>query len=301
MSLSIRSLLFALILTTFPVLGFAQIVIGTHEDVDFESPEGWAMAFMTASSLNLGQLPPQSTEFGDVSFSAELGSIPRLDREQQQVGFGGFKHEDLNKSPAFGRVRASLGLIWDVTAEVSWTPPLEINGAKPDDLWGLALSRPLLGGDNWGLGMRVFALQGAVIADVTCDKDIASLPPSSPGNLFGCLAPSDDRLEMDHYGAELTLSFHEFPLGLQPWVSLASSRMDPYVEVNALLNGAIDFSTVDSNGTTETFNAGIAYQLRENWRLNFGASYTPLKVDRPNNPGDDDDYWSVKLGLTWDL
>ena len=77
----------------------------THGDqaVDLSSPEGWAMAFMTTSAQNLGQIPPQAVNIKDISISAELSSIPHLSKEQQKVGLGGFKDEDLNKSPAFGK------------------------------------------------------------------------------------------------------------------------------------------------------------------------------------------------------
>ena len=279
----------------------AQTIIGTHEVVGFESPEGWAMAFMTAASLNLGQEPPRRTSLGDLQLSVELGSIPHLSEGQQSVGFGGFKHEDLNKSPVFGRARGSLGLPFDITAELSWTPPLELNGAKPDSLWGFALSRPLVGGADWGLGLRVFAQQGAVRADVSCSADVAAQPPATPKNPFSCLEPSDDRLEMDHYGAEVTLSLPGTILGLRPWVSLASTRMDPFVEVNALVLGAVDYSTVDSEGTTETVSGGLAWELSESWGLTLAGSYTPLDAQRPVDTGDLDDYWSIRLGLMWDF
>ncbi len=289
-----------LICLSSPVL--AQPFIGTHEVVDFDTPEGWAMAYMTAASLNLGQSPPQRTSLGRVSFAAELGSIPKLNAEQQIVGFSGFKDEDLNKSPVFGRARASLGLFWDVTAELSWTPDIELEGAKPDGLWGFALSRPIIGGDNWGLGVRLYALQGDVNADVSCSAEIASLPEGSPGNPFGCRAPSDDRLEMDHYGGELTLSFFELPFGLQPWVSVASTRMDPFTEVRALALGSIDISSVDTKGTTETYSAGLSYRVNDSWRINLATSYTPLDAERtPDNPGGQDNFWNLRLGLTWEL
>ncbi len=281
---------------------FAQSFIGTDDIVEFDSPEGWAMAYMTAAALNLGQAPPQRTAFGRVTFAAEAGSIPSLNADQQIVGFSGFKHEDLNKSPVFGRARASLGLFWDVTAEVSWTPPIELEGAKPDGLWGFALSRPLLGGDNWGLGVRLYALQGDVNADVSCSAEIAAVPEGSAGNPFGCRAPSDDRLEMDHYGGELILSFFELPFGLQPWVSVASTRMDPFTEVRALALGSIDISTVDTRGTAETYSAGLSYRLSDSWRINLASSYTPLDAERtPDNPGGQDNFWNVRLGLTWEL
>jgi hypothetical protein len=282
--------------------GTAQTVIGTQDEVDFDSPEGWAMAYMTASSLNLGQLPPRSTSFGDLSIAAELGSIPSLNEDQQKVGFGGFKDEDLNKSPVFGRARANLGLIWDITAEVSYTPPLEIDGAKPDGLWGFALSRPLLDLGDWGLGLRLYAQEGEVRADVTCSADVAAQPPATEGNPFGCTAASNDRLVMDHYGAEVMFSLFELPLGLQPWVSVAVTRMDPFVELEAPLVGSLNVSTIDSEGTTETFSAGLVYRVNDNWRINLASSYTPLDVNRtPDNPGGQDNYWNLRLGLTWDL
>lgn len=299
---TIRNFAATLVLGIAPLYGSAQNIIGTHETVDFDSPEGWAMAFMTAASLNLGQLPPRKTTPGELSFAAELGLIPRLNEDQQRVGFGGFKAEDLNKSPVFGRARLSLGLLLDITAELSWTPPVELEGAKPEGLWGLAVSRPLLGGDNWGLGMRVFAQQGAVRADVTCSAEVAAQAPGSSGNPLSCLGPSDDSLEVDHYGGEMMLSLPEIPPGLQPWLSLAVTRMDLFTEVNARVLGAIDHSTLNSAGTAETLSAGLAYRFNNNWRLNLATSYTPLEAERPpSNPGGQDNYWNIRLGLTWDL
>ncbi len=300
MDKSLGFLFLSLALLTTPAISQAQ-VSGIHDEVDFDSPEGWAMVYMTASALNLSQLPPRSTAFGDISFSAELGSIPRLTREQQQVGFGGFKDEDLNKSPAFGRARVSMGLFWDVRAEVSWTPPIELNGAKPDGLWGFALSRPLISNDTWGLGLRLYAVEGAVNADVSCSEDLADFPPFSPDNLFGCLDKSDDKLDMDHEGAELILSLNRFPFGIQPWLSVASTRMDPFVEIDAPLEGGNHFSTVDTDGTTETYSIGFNYKLNDNWKLNLASSYTPLDANRPISAGGRDSYWNVRVGIVWDL
>lgn len=139
-----------------------------NENFEITSPEGWAMAFMNASAQNLGQKPPRSVNIGDVSISAELSSIPHLSKEQQRIGFGGSKDEDLNKTPAFGRLRANFGLSGNINAELSWTPPLKINNSKPNDLWGAALSKPIFNNETIGLGLRFFILRGDVIASVTC-------------------------------------------------------------------------------------------------------------------------------------
>ena len=118
------------------------------------------MAFMTSSAQNLEQVPPHSVNIRDISISAELSSIPRLSKAQQRIGFGGFKDEDLNKSPAFGRLRANIGLPWNLDAEISWTPPLQINDSKPDHLWGAALSKPLVNNEKIDIGLRLVFAQG---------------------------------------------------------------------------------------------------------------------------------------------
>ena len=164
---------------------FVVTPINSYE-VDFDSPEGWAMAYTTASSLNLNQSVTRSLEAGQFRIATEISSIPRLSEEQQKVGFNGVKDEDLNKSPIFGRLRLSIGLKWNTTAEISITPPFEISGAKPKKLWGLALARSLIEDDNLRLGVRFFMMRGKVEADVTCSSAKAKLEPYTPENPVGC-------------------------------------------------------------------------------------------------------------------
>ena len=47
--------------TLFPCITYGD------QTVDLDSPEGWAMAFMTASAQNLGQSPPYSVNLRDIS------------------------------------------------------------------------------------------------------------------------------------------------------------------------------------------------------------------------------------------
>ena len=42
------------------------------EEVEFDSPEGWGMAYMSAASLNLSDSYIEPLEFGDVIVSAEI-------------------------------------------------------------------------------------------------------------------------------------------------------------------------------------------------------------------------------------
>jgi len=276
---------------------FFSSIAYSDQNVDLDSPEGWAMAFMTASAQNLGQAPPHSVNVRDISFSAELSSIPRLSREQQRIGFGGFKDEDLNKSPAFGRLRANVGLPWNVDAEISWTPPLKINNSKPDHLWGAALSKPLFDNERISVGLRLFLLRGGVIASVTCSEDTINFAPYTLQNTAGCIGLSDDKLQMDHEGVEVFLSFNNTS-NIIPWISLASTNIDNAVEIDAPLEIGRERATVYSSGTIQTLSFGLNYDISENWSLNAASSYTPLDVQRPNDSSDNDDFWNVRAGLT---
>jgi len=260
------------------------------------------MAYMTAASLNLSQAPPRAGEPGNIRFAVELSSIPRLNRNQQRVGFGGFKNEDLNKSPVFGRARVGVSLPWDLTLELAWTPPLEINDARPEGLWGAALSRPLFSLNNWHLGLRAYTVRGEVTAPVTCSADVVAQAPGTFENPFSCIALSNDRLTLDHYGAELVFSWWDGRRRWQPYLATAITRMDPFTEINALLLNVIEFSTIDSQGSTTSFSAGVNYQLTEEWGISIASSYTPLDVERPpGNPGGQDNFWTLRVGLNWDL
>ena len=269
------------------------------QNVDFERPEGWAMAFTTASSLNLGQSTPQKISPGELILSAELSSIPSLSKEQQKVGFNGLKDEDLNKSPIFGRMRISYGLPWDTTAEISWTPPFEIDGAKPENLWGLAFSRPFIELEKIGLGIRLFMTRGDVKADVTCSEEMVAIEPYTPGNLSGCIGISRDVLTVDHHGLEAALTFNTLGKKITPWLAVALTRMEPSVRVDAPLQYGQEIVDIYSQGTTQTLSIGISYGFNERNVLNLSTSYTPLDVNRPVSLGDRDSFWNFKLGYSF--
>lgn len=278
----------------------AQTVVGGREAVGFDSPEGWAMARTTAATLNLGPRAPAAGDPWQFSVAAELASIPHADREDTRVGFGGTKFEDLNKSPVFGRLRLRLGLPADFTAELAWSPPVEIDGVRPDGIYGLSLERPLYAGERWSLGARLFGQVGHARGDITCSEELARLEPGSPDNPFGCVAPSDDDIELDHGGAELFGSLDLDGGRWQPYASLAVTRIDPEVQVNARVFGVIDRSQVVTEGTLETGTLGVAFNPSPAWQWSAAFSYTPLDVRRPPDFLDEsEDFWSLRLGLTW--
>lgn len=278
----------------------AQTVVSDRETVDFDSPEGWAMGRTTAATLNLGPAPPRDIEPWEVAVSAELGSIPHVDAADARVGFGGTKFEDLNKSPVFGRGRLHVGLPAKFTLELAWSPPVEIDGVRPDGIYGLALERPLYRGERWQLGARLFGQAGHAEGDITCSAEIAGFEPGSDDNPFGCMAPSDDDIELDHAGAELFASASLHNGRWKPYASIAATRIEPEVQVNARVFDFIDRSQLVTDGTIGTGTLGVVYSFSPAWQATAAFSYTPLEVRRPPDFNEEsDDFWSVRLGLTW--
>lgn len=280
----------------------AQSQVGGRETVDFDSPEGWAMARTTAATLNLGPAPPGDLETWEIAVSAEVGSIPHVDTADTRVGFGGTKFEDLNKSPVFGRGRLHLGLPAGFTAELAWSPPVEIDGVQPDGIYGLALERSLYSGDRWQSGARLFAQDGHAEGDITCSAEVAAREPGSDDNPFGCVAPSNDDIALDHGGAEISASTSFRGGRWQPFASFAVTRIDPEVQVNAPVFDFIDRSQLTTEGTLRTGTAGVAWNPSRRWQATAAFSYTPLDARRPPEFDEEsDDFWSVRIGLKWRL
>ena len=258
------------------------------------------MAHTLSASLNLGLTPQMDVTPWKLSLSAELGSIPHLSREEQRVGFGGFKLEDMNKSPVFGRGRVHLGLPYEFELEGSWTPPVEINGGKPDGVYGLAIERSVFRTSSWAVGWRLFAVRGMARGDITCSENVASSPPGSLGNPFGCVEPSDDSIKLDHEGMEFAVSRISNSGRWQPFMGYAYTRIHPRVDVRARVFESLDRSKLEMEDSLQTITVGLSYRLSQNWNWHSAFSYTPLDIRRPpDRSSESQDFWSFRLGIRW--
>ena len=266
--------------------------------VAFDSPEGWGMSYMTAASLNLSDKFPETLPLGQFNLSAEISTIPELNEKQQKIGFGGAKSEDLNKSPVFGRGKITTGFYWNSIIELSWTPPLEIGGAKPDQMWGLAIAKQIYTNNAFNAALRLYQFNGKATASVTCSEEMVMQPLYSPGNISGCIGTSQDKIDMSHEGVEILLE-RESSNGFKPWFSVASTRLTPSVRINAPLEFIQEVAFVETSGRLTTLTFGLNYKLSDNWLLNLGTSYTPIDVQRPEMTGGNDNFWNFKMGLTF--
>lgn len=260
------------------------------------------MAHVTVPTLFQGVAPPIALQPGQIILAGELASIPHVSRADSLVGFNGTKFEDLNKSPVFGRGRLMIGLPWQLGLELAYTPPLEVGGAQPDGIYGLAIERPLLVRGRWRFGARAFAQAGHVEGDITCPQLVVDFGVDDmQNNPFGCAEPSDDDAELDHYGAEFSAAF-ALNNAVAVTAAFAVARLEPGVRVDALLSDGPDLSVLSTRGTVRTSALGVDYQANDRWRLAASVNYTPLNVKRPpQRLSRSDDSLNVRVLLSYRL
>jgi hypothetical protein len=256
----------------------AQTVVEVTEPVARDSPEGWAMRYFAGTTLmtSFGAVPETSPWRGHLA--AELGGIPRLGEEQQRVGFGGFKNEDLNKSPVFGRLRGALGLPGGWMAELGYTPSIELEGAKARDLVAIALGKRLVQEGPFSLSARVLGQVGKVVGDITCPAHLAGVadPQLNP---VGCQAPSRDAFDTSHYGIEATLGWDAGDWQWHAGAGIARTRLE--VQVDAQLASGRDRTKLTSDGSMPWLILGVRRSIDANWSVALELLHVPLEVRRP--------------------
>jgi hypothetical protein len=276
----------------------SQVVVGERERLAFDRPEAWAMAYRSASTLNAGPGPRSTLPRGTLHTGLSLQQVPHVGRERRRVGFDGTKLEDLNKTPVFGALQVRMGLGYDSAIELSWTPPLTIGGAKPRDLFGVALERRMIEGARLQLDGRLYYQQGSISGDITCDRATAAQAIGSEGNPFGCRAPSRDRFSQRQLGLATTLGVGPDSAALQPFISLALTRLDLRTQVEAEVFGVVDRSLLQTRGTIRTLGLGARYRPDPAWEMTAGLAWTPLKVRRPpERRRASDDLYSLRVQL----
>lgn len=252
-------------------------VVHNDESLASERPEAWAMTYVTASTFftAFGATPVLAR--GRWIAAAELGAVPRLSAEEQRVGFDGIKQEDLNRSPVFGRLRAMVGLGDGWVAEVAWTPPLEIDRAKPRDLFAAAIARRILEHRGITLSLRAFGQHGEAEGDITCPARLAGITDLAR-NPYGCRAASDDRIALDYYGVDAIAGGSA---GGWNWhVDVAAVRTELAVRVDALTFGVRDRSHLTSRMVVPWIAAGADHALDSHWSAGIEGLYVPLGVKR---------------------
>ena len=271
---------------------FGQTLIRDDRNAASDSPEGWAMRYFAGTTL--------MTSFGGTenlapwrwSGAVELGSIPHLSAEQQHVGFGGSKREDLNKSPVFGRLRLTLALPAEWVAEFGYTPPLQLAGSQARNVFAAAIGRRLIEHDSFSLSMRVLGQLGKVDGDITCPRR-ATETVDAETNPLDCRAPSQDTFTANYYGVDATLGWNAGDWRVYGSAGIVRARLD--VQVDAFVALTHDRSRITSNGNLRWLTFGARYGFDPRASVAVEMLYVPLDVRRPpEGPSVGDPLWSVR-------
>jgi hypothetical protein len=259
----------------------AQPVFGGVEVIDFDRPEAWAMKRSASLTLFTGLGPPRDREAGDVELGLELGWNPSLSEDEMRVGFGGTKVEDMGRLDVVPRLRVTVGLGRKTSLDLSYTPPVSIEGLEPQ-LFAAAVERPVWRSGGWVLGARVMGQIGEVTGDITCTAEDAAIPPGDPGNDFGCEEPSSDIVTLNYVGIGLTGGYELPESGGKAFhFGVFANYLDLEFQVDALTYGFRDRARLVTDGWTWAATAGFSLPLGRPTRLAFELFYSPLDVDRP--------------------
>jgi hypothetical protein len=255
------------------------------------------MSFVAASTFMTAFGQAQPLQPGRWSASLEPALIPHLDEMQRRVGLGGFKEEDLNRTPVFGRLRLSLGLPAGFVAEVGYTPPLTVDGTRPRDFVAIAFGHRLIDRGNWTLSGRVFGQHGVVEGDITCPSALAGIADPAV-NVSGCQAASDDQIRIDYYGADLTGGFNA---GDWHWhASVGAIRTELAVQVDALVFDQRDRSRLVARDVLPYLAIGGSNDLDAHWTIGAEVLYVPLTVKREfDRPRTQDPFTTIRFALRY--
>lgn len=282
----------------------AQFVLDGREELVAERTEAWAMRWFAAALAPTGLGAPLGPRAGGVELGLELGSIPHLSDAERTVGFNGTKREDLNRSPAYARIRAGFGLGAGFGLELGWAPPVEIDGARAN-LVSLRLDRALVERNRFRLGAALLGSTGSIGGDITCDADTVAAGADPERNPLGCEEVSDDEMRLDSWGLELSAAwrFAGAP-GVEIHVAAALLHLDSEFRVKARYDGLTDRSVLAFDGEQWSFATGIAHRANDRLRLAAELVYAPLDVVRDpfgRAPADNDPLVNLRLLAAWRL
>jgi hypothetical protein len=263
----------------------AQGRLDSREELARSRPEAWALRWYSAALAPSSFGPVEPGRARGIELALDLAGLPSLSAEQRTVGFNGTKLEDLNRAPVAARARAAFGLPARFTVDVSWLPPVEVDGASAN-LLAVGVARPLLESGTLRLTPRLWLQTGSMEGDFVCPSDAAAAGDDPVANPYGCARPSEDRIELDQAGLDLALAWSPPPHpALATWIAISARALDSSFRVDALWSGLEDRSRLDYDGGDWTLAGGLSWRSQKGWDTALELRWTPLEVLRPLDGG----------------
>jgi len=259
--------------------------IAPRQHIGFDRPESWAMKYYASVTLLTGLGPPRPLGAGSVRVAVEADWIPSVSDEQRVVGFEGTKAEDLNKLPAIGRLRVTVGLGWKLSLTLSYLPPISIAGVEPN-LFALSLGRPFRIGRSFTIGVSSYGQVGSVEGSFTCSDAEVRGGDDLARNPLDCLEVSHDHVDLNYFGGELTASYRFAALhGLEPYAGAAVNYLNLGFRVRAHYGAVDDHTHLTTDGATVSMTGGLLFPVTRKLDLGGEVFYSPLTVRRPQDGG----------------
>lgn len=190
-------------------------------------------------------------------FAIETSYLPNIDDETAtpRLCRPGKGPENTDFATFLPRPRLAVGLPGGLDAELSWVPPISLNGATPN-LLGFSLGKTFSLGQAMQLGVRVHATTGKIEAPITCDEDALEDPVSECFN--GTL--SNDRYKPNALGADITAGWSLGGGRVRPFVGTGVNLLRPRFQVHFLNQfGQLDERKVEVNLERVALFAGMSW------------------------------------------
>jgi hypothetical protein len=163
---------------------------------------------------------------------------------------------------AIPRPRLDILLPAGLGLEVSWIPPVRVNGVRANVL-GLALGGRIPLGEMT-LGLRGHATVGLIRAPVTCDTEALSDPASECFNG----TRSDDRFHPNIFGADATLGIPLAGGRVRPYFGAGVNVLHPRFQVNFTNSqGSTDNRRIEVDLVRAVAFAGMSWMAAPRWEL----------------------------------
>jgi hypothetical protein len=292
-----RAAAFVLAGVAFAAGAGAQVEIAPHDPLDFDRPEAWGMKYAAAVVAFTPLSPLSERPAGEVDLALEIASVPSLSAAERRIGFNGTKVEDIDRSPALGRLRATVALPRGFVAKLGVVPPVELDGLEPF-FAAVALSRPLVTGRRFALAARGQAQYGTLEGDITCSRSDVAGGDDPVRNPLACEAPSRDELELVLFGGELVASYRpDGAARLEPYLVAAVQHLDGTFRVDARYSGLRDRTRLTADGWTWSLSLGASVRGAERWRLAGELAYSPLDIRRPGRRTEAEEVVNFRLAV----
>ncbi len=275
----------------------ARDVAGVEERLDFDQPESWAMAYTAAAFAPSPTRAPEDERCGGMLVGVDATYWRRLSTREERVGFDGTAPEAMNRSPLLGDVRLEAGLPGAVEAALSWTPPVDVRGARAEVL-ALALRRPLWRDAAWRFDLRAYGTLGRISGDITSDRDTATSAPGSAGNPLSVDGESHDALNWRAFGAAALATRTLDARGSAVFAGLEGACLSAIFHVHAEELGIEDRTVLATRGLAWGGVLGGSTPIAQGLMLGAACEYVPLRIARPDARTANDPFATARISLT---